>query len=96
MQGQSQTVALATDIDEVEPLEPETETTTPQERPIMVLVSPLKPCTYVQRACILWPRPDRRTLARCQNNPIRIARVIARRTTLSEEAIVTLLTAGRD
>ena len=79
----------------LEPTELEVELTS-LERPIMVLVSPLKPYTYIQRACAIWPRLDRRTLARCQNDPVRMARVIARRTTLSEAAIVTLLTEDRD
>jgi hypothetical protein len=91
----SQTAALAAGLDGVEPLEPKIKPAS-YERPIMVLVAPLRPCTYVQRACAIWPRLERRTLSRCHNNPVRLARVIARRTTLSEEAIVALLIEGRN
>ena len=95
MQEQSQATVPKTDIDSVKSPEPETEPAFP-ERPIMVLVSPSSPRTYTQRACAIWPRLERRTLSRCRNDPARLARVIARRTTLAEEAIITLLTEDRD
>jgi len=95
MQEQSPKTSPAAAIDSVEPLAPISAPTL-GERPIMVLVSPSSPRTYTQRACTIWPRIPRRTLSRCQNDPARLARVIAKRTTLSQEAIVTLLTEDRD
>jgi len=44
------------------------------------------------RAMALWPRLDRRALARCGGNPARIANYVSRRTRLPAKAIETLLT----
>ena len=49
-------------------------------------------CRYSQRALNIWPRLDRRALNRCACDPERIARVVARRTSLPIEAIVWLIT----
>jgi hypothetical protein len=49
-------------------------------------------CRYSQRALNIWPRLDRRALSRCACDPERIARVVARRTSLPVEAIVWLIT----
>ena len=43
------------------------------------------------RALALWPRLDRRKLNRCAGDPRRMAALIARRTTLSRAAIVSML-----
>jgi hypothetical protein len=39
----------------------------------------------------LWPRLDPRALRRCRNDPRRIARLVARRTSLSVESILVML-----
>jgi len=44
------------------------------------------------RALALWPGLDRQKLRRTQGDPNRVARLVARRTTLPPEAIVALLT----
>jgi hypothetical protein len=49
-------------------------------------------CRYSQRALNIWPRLDRRALSRCACDPGRIARVVARRTSLPLDAIVWLIT----
>lgn len=43
------------------------------------------------RALMLWPRLDRRKLARTRGDPARIARLVERRTALSREAIIGIL-----
>lgn len=43
------------------------------------------------RARLLWPGLDSRALSRCGGDPRRVARLVARRTVLTEEAIVELL-----
>lgn len=48
-------------------------------------------CPYSERALTIWPRLDRRALSRCACDPERIARVVARRTSLPIEAIVALI-----
>ena len=48
------------------------------------------------RALLLWPRLDRRRLARTSGDPHRIARLVSLRTALSTESIVAMLTAGLD
>ncbi len=53
--------------------------------------SAVEACTFMQRAMFLWPRLDRRILARCGCDPRRIARYVARRTSLSIEAITAIL-----
>lgn len=45
-----------------------------------------------RRALALWPRLDPRALRRCRHDPHRIASLVARRTSLSLEAIEALLT----
>jgi hypothetical protein len=45
----------------------------------------------VRRALDLWPRLDRRALHRVRHDPTRIARLVARRTSLSVETIVQML-----
>jgi hypothetical protein len=44
-----------------------------------------------ERANDLWPRLDRSRLVRTHGDPRKIARLIARRTALTEEAILLLL-----
>lgn len=44
-----------------------------------------------ERANDLWPRLDRSRLTRTHGDPRKIARLIARRTVLTEEAILLLL-----
>jgi hypothetical protein len=46
---------------------------------------------YARRALALWPRLDREKLRRAKDDPRRIARLVARRTTLSVETIVLML-----
>jgi hypothetical protein len=43
------------------------------------------------RALSLWPRLDHRRLARAHGDPRKVARLVARRTILTEEAILSLL-----
>jgi hypothetical protein len=50
-----------------------------------------EPCPALTRAMALWPRLDRRALARNGCDPARIARRISRRTGMPEQAIETLL-----
>lgn len=47
--------------------------------------------TLERRAMALWPRLDRAALRRCRQDPARIAALIARRTSLSPEAIKQVL-----
>ncbi|MFN8520289.1 MAG: META domain-containing protein [Chloroflexota bacterium] len=49
------------------------------------------PPNIERRALALWPRLDARALRRCHRDPARIARLVARRTTLSFETIVGML-----
>jgi hypothetical protein len=46
------------------------------------------------RALALWPGLDRTRLRRTGGDPVRIARLVGRRTTLPIEAILGLLTGG--
>jgi hypothetical protein len=46
---------------------------------------------YERRAVALWPRLDREKLRRTRGDPVRIARLVSRRTTLSVETIVLML-----
>ncbi len=46
---------------------------------------------YCSRALALWPRLERHKLTRIKHDPGRLAALIARRTTLPEEAILELL-----
>lgn len=49
------------------------------------------PPTIERRALALWPRLDEKALRRCRHDPVRIARLVARRTTLPLETIVGML-----
>ena len=49
------------------------------------------PCPAQTRAMALWPRLDRRALARCGCDPARIANHISRRTHMPKQAIETLI-----
>ncbi len=53
--------------------------------------SALEACVFMRRALLMWPRLDRRKLARCGCDPQRIARLVARRTSLSIESITAIL-----
>ena len=44
-----------------------------------------------RRALALWPRLDRRALRRCGDDPRRIAQFVSRRTSLSIEMIIGML-----
>lgn len=44
-----------------------------------------------KRALALWPRLDAKALRRCGHDPRRIAMLVARRTSLSAEAIRSML-----
>lgn len=56
------------------------------------LVTPEAEALY-RRATILWPGLDRRQLTKTKGDPRRVARLIARRTSLPEESILVLLLA---
>jgi hypothetical protein len=47
--------------------------------------------TIELRALALWPRLDAKALYRCRHDPQRIARLVARRTSLSLETILGML-----
>lgn len=49
-----------------------------------------------RRALVLWPGLDRRALGRTRGDTRRIARLVARRTSLQEAAIEELLARGAD
>jgi hypothetical protein len=49
------------------------------------------PPTIERRALALWPRLDAKALQRCHHDPERIARLVARRTSLSFETIIGML-----
>jgi hypothetical protein len=57
----------------------------PRQRPTV------EACAFMQRALLIWPRLDRRSLARCGCDPRRIAAYVARRTSLSVEVIAAIL-----
>ena len=46
------------------------------------------------RALLIWPRLDRAQLTRTRGDPRKVARLVARRTNHSEEAILSLLRSG--
>jgi hypothetical protein len=55
-------------------------------------VRPARPaCSLDERAMSPWPRLDRRTLTRCDCDAARIARYVARRTSLPIESITAML-----
>ena len=47
---------------------------------------------FERRALALWPRLDRAALRRCNQDPERIAALVARRTSMPPEAIKSVLT----
>ncbi len=49
------------------------------------------PSPYVTRALLLWPRLDRSRLRRCADDPVRIAEVVASRTSQPFDAILAML-----
>ncbi len=51
--------------------------------------------TYRRRALAFWPRLDRARLTRAHGDPLRIARIIERRTALPLEAILGVLMGTR-
>jgi hypothetical protein len=51
----------------------------------------LDSCPAQTRAMDLWPRLDRRALARCGCDPARIANYVSHRTRMPKQAIETLL-----
>lgn len=48
-------------------------------------------CPYMQRAVLIWPRLDRRMLAKCGCDARRIARFVSHRTSLPVEQITAML-----
>lgn len=56
--------------------------------------SSVEACVFSQRAMLIWPRLDRRVLARCGHDPRRIAAYVARRTSLPVETITAILEDG--
>ena len=50
-----------------------------------------RPTPVIARALALWPGLDRTALARTHGDPVRIARLVARRSALPETAILALL-----
>ena len=49
---------------------------------------------YMQRAILIWPRLDRRMLAKCGCDARRIARFVSHRTSLPVEQIAAMLENG--
>ena len=56
-----------------------------QAAPVALPSAPLS--ALERRALALWPRLDRAALRRCRQDPMRIAELVARRTTMPPEAI---------
>jgi hypothetical protein len=50
-----------------------------------------EPGDFVRRALLIWPRLDRRRLRRIGEEPMKIARLVARRTNLSVETIQAMI-----
>jgi hypothetical protein len=63
----------------------------PSGTPVERLRGAAECAALYRRAQTLWPRLDPRALARTHGDPRRVARLVARRTNLSEDAIVSLL-----
>lgn len=61
----------------------------PRERPVTERGQDL--CPAAIRAMVIWPRLDRRALARCGCDTVRIANYVSRRTRMPARSIVTLL-----
>lgn len=51
--------------------------------------------TLERRALAIWPRLDRTALRRCHNDAHRIVTLVARRTTMPPESILSMLTMPR-
>jgi hypothetical protein len=51
----------------------------------------LRVCDLSRRALLIWPRLDARSLSRCGCDADRIARLVARRTSLPIEVITAIL-----
>lgn len=51
----------------------------------------MTPAGYQRRALLIWPGLDRQRLRRTHGDPWKIARLVAPRTSLSTESILTLL-----
>ena len=47
---------------------------------------------YLERALLLWPRLDRAKIRKVCDNPVRIAEIVARRTSQPFDAILAMLT----
>jgi hypothetical protein len=56
------------------------------------MVDAIERFDVTERALLMWPRLDRRKLAKCADDPSRIARLVATRTNLPTEVIVGILT----
>ena len=56
------------------------------------MVDAIERFDVAQRALLMWPRLDRRKLAKCADDPSRIARLVATRTNLPAEVIIGILT----
>jgi len=59
--------------------------------PVPSTESPPGPPHYQRRALLIWPGLDRARLRRAHGDPWKIARLVATRTNLPIEAILTLL-----
>ena len=66
----------------------------PADPPETAHCLPARMPDYCVRAVGLWPRLERRKLARARHDPDRVAALVARRTSLSEEAILKLIGAS--
>ena len=56
--------------------------------------APARDDPVARRALALWPRLDRRALRRCRGDAARIARFVARRSSLPQDVIVGMLEAA--
>lgn len=61
----------------------------PEPRPVTARAQDL--CPAALRAMVIWPRLDRRALARCGCDSARIANYVSRRTRMPARSIETLL-----
>lgn len=58
--------------------------------------SPIRESMLDRRVLAIWPRLDRRALARCRHDPQRIASLVGRRTNMPPEAILALVSLSDD
>ncbi len=65
----------------------------PPHRPFHIGCPDPEQCRIDRRALSLWPRLDRRALARCHHDPACVVRLVGRRTSLPPTAVWSLLTA---